>query len=188
MLSAMRGIVISRRKTRALGWPTLVWRVAYFGQHRPKHRGLGQRKSPGANRGLTQIPPGLSRAGLSVNAAWPYWLDREPIPKLVIALRHLHRAMQLHVFLSEVSSLSFPKVVAVVGSCSVLRIRPRLRPVLIELGGRFIKSDIVASDAEEPARVSMKARDKGWSPYRVRFDDIQAAWIVSTFDRTNPPG
>jgi hypothetical protein len=90
--------------------------------------------------------------------------------------------------LSEVSSLSFPKVVAVVGSCSVLRIRPRLRPVLIELGGRFIKSDIVASDAEEPARVSMKARDKGWSPYRVRFDDIQAAWIVSTFDRTNPPG
>jgi hypothetical protein len=34
----------------------------------------------------------------------------------------------------------------------------------------------------------MKARDKGWSPYRVRFDDNQAAWIVSTFDRTNPPG
>ena len=82
----------------------------------------------------------------------------------------------------------FQKSFAVVGSCSVLRIRPRLRPVLIELGGRFIKSDIVASDAEEPARVSMKARDKGWSPYRVRFDDSQAAWIVSTFDRTNPRG
>ena len=69
-----------------------------------------------------------------------------------------------------------------------MRIRPRLRPVLIELGGRFIKADIVASDAEEPARVSMQARDKGWSPYRVRFDDIQAAWIVSSFDRANPPG
>jgi len=41
-----------------------------------------------------------------------------------------------------------------------VRIRPRLRPVLIELGGRFIKADIVASDAEEPARVSMQARDK----------------------------
>ena len=69
----------------------------------------------------------------------------------------------------------------------MLRIKPRLRPVLIELDGRFINADIVASEAEDPARVSMQARDKGWSPYRVRFDDLQAAWIVSSFDRINPP-
>ena len=69
----------------------------------------------------------------------------------------------------------------------MLRNRPRLRPVLIELGGQIVKSEIVASDAEEPARVSMRARDKGWAPYRVRFDEMQAAWIVSSFDRSNPP-
>jgi hypothetical protein len=68
-----------------------------------------------------------------------------------------------------------------------VRTRPRLRPVLVELGGRTVRSQIVASDAEEPARVSMRVRDKGWSPYRVRFDDSQAAWVVSTFDWSNPP-
>ena len=40
-------------------------------------------------------------------------------------------------------------------------------------------------DAEQPADVAMKLRDKGWSPYRVRFDDGQAAWIVSSLDKLN---
>jgi len=60
-------------------------------------------------------------------------------------------------------------------------------PVLIEVGGQIVKSEIVASSAEEPARVSMRIRDKGWAPYRVRFDAAQGAWIVSTFDGFNPP-
>ena len=68
-----------------------------------------------------------------------------------------------------------------------MRTKGRLRPVLVEFGREIIKSEIVASDAEEPARVSMKVRDKGWTPYRVRFDDTQAAWIVSSFDRVSPP-
>ena len=72
--------------------------------------------------------------------------------------------------------------------CGVsMRAKSRLRPVFIELGGHVIKADIVASEADEPARVSMKARERGWFPYRVRFDDAQAAWIVSSFDRVNPP-
>jgi hypothetical protein len=54
--------------------------------------------------------------------------------------------------------------------------------VLVEFDGEFIKSEVVASDAEEPARVSMRVRDMGWTPYRVRFDESQSAWIVSTFD------
>ena len=65
--------------------------------------------------------------------------------------------------------------------------KSRLRPVFIELGGEFIKADIVASDSEDPAHISLRVRDKGWSPYRVRFDDLQAAWIVSSFDRVHPP-
>jgi len=58
-------------------------------------------------------------------------------------------------------------------------------PILVELDGRLIKADIFASDAEQPADVAMKLRDRGWSPYRVRFDDGQAAWIVSSLDKLN---
>jgi hypothetical protein len=68
-----------------------------------------------------------------------------------------------------------------------MRSRSRLRPVLIELGRQTIKTEIQASDGEAPAHVSMWARDKGWLPYRVRFDQGQEAWIVSSFDRENPP-
>ena len=65
--------------------------------------------------------------------------------------------------------------------------KARLRPVLIELDREIIKSEIVASDAEEPAQVSIRLRDKGWAPYKVRFDDGQGAWIASAFDWSNPP-
>ena len=64
-----------------------------------------------------------------------------------------------------------------------MRAKNRRRcPVLVELGSDIIKSDIFASDAEQPAEVAIKLREKGWSPYRVRFDDTQAAWIVSSLD------
>ena len=66
-----------------------------------------------------------------------------------------------------------------------MRAKNRRRcPVLVELGSDIIKSDIFASDAEQPAEVAIKLREKGWSPYRVRFDDMQASWIVSSLDRT----
>jgi hypothetical protein len=53
---------------------------------------------------------------------------------------------------------------------------------MIEKDGRLIKSHIFASEVEQPAEVSMRVREKGWVPYRVRFDEIQAAWIVSSLD------
>jgi hypothetical protein len=56
-------------------------------------------------------------------------------------------------------------------------------PILVELGGSLFKADLFASDAEQPADVALKLRDKGWSPYRVRFDDSQAAWIASSLER-----
>ena len=52
-------------------------------------------------------------------------------------------------------------------------------PILIEFAGRVIKADISASPAEQPADVAIKLRERGWNPYRVRFDEAQAAWIVS---------
>ena len=58
----------------------------------------------------------------------------------------------------------------------------RPRPVLIEFGGRIIKSEVFASASEQPADVAIRLRERGWNPYRVRFDDGQAAWIVSSLD------
>jgi len=51
---------------------------------------------------------------------------------------------------------------------------------MIELDGKLIKSHVFASEGEPPVEVSLRVRDKGWVPYRVRFDKSQAAWIVST--------
>ncbi len=53
----------------------------------------------------------------------------------------------------------------------------------MEFGGQVMKADTFASDTEEPAHISIRLRDMGWSPYRVRFDTDQAAWIVSSFER-----
>jgi len=57
-------------------------------------------------------------------------------------------------------------------------------PILVESKGQMIKSSLFASDAEEPADISMKIRDQGWKPFRVRFDDTHSAWVVSTLEYT----
>jgi hypothetical protein len=59
---------------------------------------------------------------------------------------------------------------------------PRRCPILVEFQGRMVKSDLFASDAEQPADISMKIREGGWKPFRVRFDDRNSAWVVSTLE------
>jgi hypothetical protein len=54
---------------------------------------------------------------------------------------------------------------------------------LIEFGGSVLKADIVAADVEDPANIAIKVREKGWNPYRVRFDSAQSTWIVSSLDK-----
>jgi len=67
---------------------------------------------------------------------------------------------------------------------SVMRAKIRQRcPVLIDFDGDLIKSEMLASDAEQPAEVAIKLREKGWKPYRVRFDHDKAAWIVASLGR-----
>ena len=62
-----------------------------------------------------------------------------------------------------------------------MRAKVRQRcPILIEIGGRVIKSDVIASETEQPADVAIRIRERGWSPYRVRFDDTKGAWIVAS--------
>jgi hypothetical protein len=53
-------------------------------------------------------------------------------------------------------------------------------PILIEFGGQLVPSHLFASDAEQAAAVAIRIREKGWKPYRVKFDDDTATWIVSS--------
>src|SRR5262245_12909936 len=69
---------------------------------------------------------------------------------------------------------------AAVGLDPTGKIIRRRCPILIEFKGEVVKSDLFASDVEQPANISMKIRDKGWKPFRVRFDDANSAWVVST--------
>ena len=55
-------------------------------------------------------------------------------------------------------------------------------PILIECQGQVVRSDLFASDAEQPANISMKIREVGWKPFRVRFDDSNSVWVVSTLE------
>jgi hypothetical protein len=58
--------------------------------------------------------------------------------------------------------------------------RVRRCPVLVELDGSVLESGILALSSEQAVDVAMKLREKGWSPFRVRFDENQASWIVSS--------
>ena len=59
-------------------------------------------------------------------------------------------------------------------------------PILIELEGQVIASKLLAAVSEQPAMVAIRLRDRGWDPYRVRFDDSRSAWIVSSLDHVRP--
>ena len=58
----------------------------------------------------------------------------------------------------------------------------RRYPVLIESAGNRKRAGFSAPAAEQPFRITMKLREKGWHPYRVRFDPAVEAWIVSVID------
>jgi hypothetical protein len=61
------------------------------------------------------------------------------------------------------------------------RIKSQRRcPILIEFGGQLVPSNLFASDAEQAAAVAIRIREKGWKPYRVKFDDDTSTWIVSS--------
>jgi hypothetical protein len=59
-------------------------------------------------------------------------------------------------------------------------------PILVDVDGRLIKSELFAPQAEQPVAISMMLREKGWMPIRVRFDEQQCAWIVRELRRSLP--
>ena len=60
-------------------------------------------------------------------------------------------------------------------------------PILIEAAGRRAPSELFASGNESPAEIAIMIRERGWKPYRARFDEALAAWIVSTIDWQQSP-
>jgi hypothetical protein len=58
----------------------------------------------------------------------------------------------------------------------------RRYPVLIESAGARKRAGFNAPAGEQPFRITMKLRERGWNPYRVRFDAGEGAWIVSVID------
>jgi hypothetical protein len=58
----------------------------------------------------------------------------------------------------------------------------RRYPVLIESSGSRKGAGFSASAGEEPSRITIKLRERGCAPYRVRFDAAAEAWVVSVID------
>jgi hypothetical protein len=64
-----------------------------------------------------------------------------------------------------------------------MRAKSRLKcPILVEADGRIASTELFASARDLPANITIRIRDVGWKPYRVRFDEMQTAWIVSAMD------
>ena len=61
-------------------------------------------------------------------------------------------------------------------------------PILVESKGQVVKTHLFVSDAEQPADIAIRVREEGWKPFRVRFDNSNSAWVVSTLEYTNRGG
>jgi hypothetical protein len=55
-------------------------------------------------------------------------------------------------------------------------------PVLLDMAKGRVRAGFSAAAGEEPARLSLRLREKGWTAYRVRFDPEARAWIASVID------
>ncbi len=61
--------------------------------------------------------------------------------------------------------------------------RVRQRPVLVETYQGRYPTGLSASDRAKPYEVALALREKGWAPYRVRFDAEEAVWVANVIDR-----
>jgi hypothetical protein len=65
--------------------------------------------------------------------------------------------------------------------CSRL-MRKRLCLILVETYTGRRSSGLFASDTAQPYEVALALRDKGWAPYRIRFDREASVWIAKVID------
>ena len=66
--------------------------------------------------------------------------------------------------------------------------KQRRCPILVESKGQVVKTHLFASDAEQPADIAIRIREEGWKPFRVRFDNSNSVWVVSTLEYTDRGG
>jgi hypothetical protein len=55
-------------------------------------------------------------------------------------------------------------------------------PVLIETAKGRRPAGFSASAAAERTEITFKIRERGWIPYKVRFDSADGVWIVAVID------
>ena len=61
--------------------------------------------------------------------------------------------------------------------------RRRRCPVLIEMNLQRLPAGIDAPSRAKPADVSLALRERGWTPYRIWFDEGEEAWIAAVIYR-----
>lgn len=61
--------------------------------------------------------------------------------------------------------------------------RRRGCPVLIEMDLQRLLAGIDVPSRAKPAEVSLALRDRGWTPYRIWFDEVEGAWIAAVIYR-----
>jgi hypothetical protein len=59
--------------------------------------------------------------------------------------------------------------------------QPRF-PVLVDTGHRRVRAGFSAPLVEEPALISLKLRDKGWSVYAIQLEPQAKAWVARVID------
>ena len=60
--------------------------------------------------------------------------------------------------------------------------RKRQCPVLIETYQGLFPAGLRAANVAQPSEVALAVREKGWTPYRVRFDTKAHVWIAKVID------
>jgi len=65
----------------------------------------------------------------------------------------------------------------------VLALMPkRLYPVLVETYQGRSPAGLSAPATAKPVEVALALREKGWAPYRIRFEPEEDAWIAKVID------
>jgi hypothetical protein len=72
-------------------------------------------------------------------------------------------------------------MIGVIRTAADARHRTQL-PLLIESSDGRKPAGFNVPPTEEPFRISMKIREQGLVPYKVRFDPNARAWLVSAID------
>ena len=76
-------------------------------------------------------------------------------------------------------SLPDPHIASV---SNVETMRQRRFPVLLDTAKGRHRAGFSAPANEEPVQIALKLLEKGWTAYRIRFDQEAGAWLACVID------